>query len=74
MEGLSEPFGGRALLLHVHMAVDVCGDGIGRVAEHLLHDLDVLAGCNERRGGAVPQRVNGDAGELGPLGDADDRP
>jgi hypothetical protein len=34
------------------MAVDVRGDGVGGVPEHLLHDFDVLTGRNERRGGA----------------------
>jgi hypothetical protein len=66
--------GGLSLLLHVDVAVDVRSDGIGRVPEHLLHNLDVLATCNERRGGAVPQCVNGDAGDLGPFGDVDDCP
>ena len=34
-----------------------------------LHDLDVLTGRNKRGGGAVSQRVQSDAGELGQLRD-----
>jgi hypothetical protein len=64
-----EPLRGRALLRSVHMAVDVRGDRVGGVPEHLLNDLDVLVGRNERRRGAVPQRVQGDAGQPGSLRD-----
>jgi hypothetical protein len=61
-ESLPEPRGGFALLVHSHMAVDVCGDPVG-VPEHLPDDLDVSPRGDERGGRAVSESVQAHPGQ-----------
>jgi hypothetical protein len=67
-ESLPKPLGGLALLVHCHVAVDVCGDFVG-VPEHLPDDLDVSPRGDERGGRAVSESVQAHPGQPRPLGD-----
>src|SRR3954462_6580313 len=53
----------------VDVAVDVGGDGVGRVAEVLLDDVGVGAGGQQEAGGRVPESVQMNSFEAGTLGE-----
>jgi hypothetical protein len=55
------------------MAVDVGCDAVRRVSEQLVYDLEMSAGRNQRRGGAVPKRVHANTSQPGTLSDARER-
>jgi hypothetical protein len=71
---LAQPLRSFALLLHRHMAIDVRRDAIGRMPEQLLHNLEMSTGRNQRRGRAMPERVQSHLRQASTLRDTRERP